>query len=1354
MRESAFRGTWAPNLRPYVTLTPDAYVSIQGQTSIIGCGECLREVNYNRYITQISTEASVDSPPGSATFTLSIPDNDVNDFYAEGQFVIIPMMEVEIYAKGYFTVGGLPQYYKIFWGLVSSVTKSWSNGTTTVQVQCKDILRWWELTNTVINPAFLNSFGSSAGGYQLFQNQYAGLNPYTIIIQLAKEAMGDFSATTGSLNDTFTPETGPEGPVIASYAKDIMAYWQLKFSNIWNSLVLYGSSGQAYTFTGSGGTVSGAAIEAAIAKNEDSQNKSLGEAVGSTSDGAVKVRTETLSAFKTELARAGDVEFFQNETQSKLSVAMTCRDQAGFEFYCDTTGDIIFKPPFYNLNVMPNKPVSWIQDYEIIDDSVTDSEAEVYTHITSSGIAFGGPGAFDPGLSDEITTPRTGAYDFHLLRRYGWRRLDYQCEWATSARQLFFHLIDYLDRVNAKRQNGTVTIPMRPELRMGFPIWFPKYDSFFYIQGISHQYAVGGQATTTLTLIAKRSKFIAPDNIGTIAQVSVEADPTTSETAKTKATDPSKATKPPKPRKVYSITFPGASGDTSGIAQPTQHSRQGKPLILRDPSTGKLLGYPNVVMVYQKPFDGDLLAKVNTELENAAKGATAVKAAATTRGSSATAASPAKKDSKKEAFSYDNVIAGVLRGLEGEQRGLVIKRLRARRYEAGMSNAGAYDYAHDVGAYFQELALVPLGNISWGTGTSDPTIPAGSTVTSADYQKKVQDGLDTKTKDLDGQIKVQQTDVDAKQSILSVAKKAYSDAIAKAFKGATSVPADKEIPPEVADVKSQLDAAQTAYDTSAATLGDLVSQQKFFQSLKAGLKTVGKMNMLVRPVSDEFGFELIGHYRYGRGTFIDRGMMKTPAPDGTSANKINVQFAATGGLLADPTQAGGSGPKMPSFAASFEDMRPDDYLTGASIQGSDPSNVTYTDVNTYNSAVANSQSRTGKVVFADADATRRGVTMAELKPTIQIDGLSGAFEKCGCQLSKPSWLSVLPQSLISQVLKPVSMTEDPSSGGTSVSNAEGFFDTLNKYLIDRFRQSSQKNSSREIDDVGANVGAYNPDNDVEDNNILGDPGDPLFSRAANGDASALEALKQAANFNFGQTSLAAKQASNSVSTAVDAAGTALSSFPGQFGNALTHVVGATTDTPAQQAAASAQADLAQASQQLQQAEQFAQANPNSPVAQQALADARSAYAKAQSANTAAQNPSSNDAAASAARQQAISAYNAQITAYQKQADVLSSQIQAIENRDSLLSLTDPDKAADDAPILASLKRQLAQIQGKIADIQAALQAAQQAPDNVTPTPQFQILPPTQGSVLNLDLKKFTLNYGAARNGFVFNDPPQ
>lgn len=1100
MRQSAFRGSFQPNKRPFISFAPDCYVSFQGETSVIGCGECKRRVNYNAYVTQISTEASVDAPPGSATISLSIPNNDKNDFYSDGQFLIIPMMEVEIFAKGYYLVGGIPQYYRIFWGLVQTITQSWSGGTTSINIACKDILRWWELTNVTSNPAFTEGFGSSAGHYQLFQNQFAGQNPYTTIIQLARDAMGDFLLTTASLNQNVIHEKGSEKGVLGSFAKDIMAYWQLKFSNIQANLVLFGASGQAYSFSSVDGTVSPNQISKQIFAEEV---KRLAQ---NQSTNLLYSNPKEIATAKKEIARAGDVEFFQNTVQSKLTMAIQARDQISYEFYCDTTGDIVFKPPFYNLNVLPNKPVSWIQDFDIIDDQIVDSEVEVVTHATASGNAFGG--VMDWALNDEITTPRTGVYDYHLLRRYGWRRAELTLEWAGNPRKLYYHLLDWMDKQNIKRQTGTITIPMRPELRMGFPVWVPKYDSFFYIHSISHQYSVGGQATTTIQLTAKRSKFIAPRNIGKLEKIEGQFRPVTFElNNKEKITvqDP-----------VYKVSWQDTPGATAGLSNDQEPI--GIPAIIRDPKTGKILGFPNAVMVYRSSFDGTRLAKIiqakGKDGKNLGK----------------------KSNQEGVKFDYDHIVLETLREFQSANKGVMLARIRAHRYEAGMTSTGAYDYAHDVSGSIKELTLVPTNNMNWGPGSQDPNaqltknpdfqdllsnfgISGGQTVTTPEDPKNQQASIKKAVDEIQKQIESQQKDVKAAGVKALNLKKQVELSRKKAGTDTNVEPSDEQ--------KQQLAASELAE-------AELLRQEdilKALRLLKAEINNIGgntksfsSLNVLVRPVSDEFGFEVIGHYRYGRGSFMDRGKVQigvdSESKPNDLANRLSIQFAPTGGLITESITGIGTNLNMRNTAKSLSQMQPDDWRTGATFTqfvSGIAENDKVTSDRTYSQ---NLRDNAGTSVYVEADSVRRAKTLAEMSPTIDIPGFSdGNGNSCACGIGKTSWFSVLPGPMIREILQ--SGFEAGDDGTETESNlSKNFFNRLDQYLKDQFSKAhTYYNSPREEKVSGHSRRIVSSDNGLftgpEQDNVLEDPGSPLFDRAALGDPDALKALQNQANFNFG-----------------------------------------------------------------------------------------------------------------------------------------------------------------------------------------------------------------------------------------------
>ncbi len=1345
-RTSAFRGTWSSTQRPHVVVASDSYVALQGESSLVGCGECRKEVQFNRYITQISTEGSVDSPPGSATVTLSIPDTDINDFYVDGQFIIISMMEIEIFGKGYFSVGGLFPYYKMFWGLVSSVTSSWDNGVRTVQLSCKDMLRWWEVTNVTLNPAFLDSFGGSAGNFQMFGNQFAGQGPYRVIIALARESMGDFSMTTGTLYNT-QPDKGQESQVIGTYAKDVMAYWQLKFGNIWNSLVLYGTSGQSYTINGAGGQVDSTSLNRTVIAAEETRQAQEADATGEGESSEIKVHLTQLAAFKTEIPKAPAIDFFQTESQSKLAIALTARDQAGFEFYCDTTGDIIFKPPFYNLNVIPNKPVSWIQDYEIISDSISDSEAEVYTHITASGNAFSG-GSTDYGLNTDITTPRAGVYDYHLLRRYGWRRLDYQAAWASNPRQLFFHLIDYLDRVNSKRQNGSITIPMRPELRMGFPIWIPSYDSFFYIQGISHNYSVGGQATTTLNLTAKRSKFIAPDNIGKITRVgtapTTASSPSQNANAGTAAApnvvpkpsgSSSKAPKnPPKAQVSYRIDFPDEQGSTSNTS--AQAKQFGSPQQIRDPDTGKLLGFPNAVMVFRKPYNGNLIDAIAAKQN--AKQNQKTKQALQNSGNMAGAPNNQKQ---KVPQNYDNVQGAIMQQIAGQQKQEIIQRLRAHRYEAGMVNFGGYDYAWDTTADFKEIALIPVSSVIWGEGTNDP-----KGATSPQDVQAIQAQLKDKLK---GQLVSAKSDLDTATSD-------YKQASQKAKKAQDAWNAVLKKNPQQngqqlsADLQSQKQPFDDATAAKQAAAINLKAAQDTYSAIAgagAGLASLPSLNMLVRPVSDEFGFEVIGHYRYGRSAFIDRGFIQTVGDTGSNiANKINTSFAATGGLLTDGPKADPNGHTSADFAHSFDSMSPEDYVTGATFDHGTsskdgPQNVQMIGQNTYNQAIKTAEAREGTAVYTDADAIRRGITLDELKPTVET-GISEGVAKCACQLGRTDWLSVLPQDQIRSIINRFNVqaltpaapnstagqditaatNNPPASAVTAKVDYQDFFTILNQFLVEKFETDYQDNQEREAKDIGGADLQFDPSTGAvfnqlgigdasEGNNILGDPQDPLFTAAEMGDPAAFEALSKQANFNFGLTDNAINQFNQVMKQQISLGQNLIKNLPPEFQNSIVGVaqsqLQSTVITQKQQALADAKEAASAAARDLRQ-------DPGSDVA-------IAAYAEAQKAAT-------------LAEQDLLTTQNAQNKKSQAlddlQASVLSLQDHSTQLAQTLVNAKGNPAISSDT--LADLEKQLQDSNNLVQQAQQALLYARSSPrnDGVSALYQIPIARPTQTGVLN------------------------
>jgi hypothetical protein len=894
MARGPFQGTFQPNFRPTVVTAPDAIVYLNGEQDVIGCPSCKRKFDFSKYITQIQVDLSVDSVPGSANVTMSVPRHEIEDFYFDGVPMISPMMEIEIFAKGYYLLEGIPQYYPIFWGIVTEVSDSYSAGEHTVTINCADILKWWEICRMNINPAFTAPAGQS--GRSIFGNVLFGTNPYDTIMTLAQMAFGDVILGTGSLI-TLRKET-EQTKTFTAVLGDVMQYWSSRFSRIRSSLLLYGVNGiavrgdslaQAYDkgkFTQSNPHVASTAVRNANGGSNASQ------LIFDPTDPGV-------TAFKTQFSQAGQVNFWQAEYQTKLEIANTCKEALGFEFFMDVTGDIVFKPPFYNLDIIANKPVSWIQDIDIIDWNFSDSEAEVVTQMTMQG-NFGGN--IDYGLGEE-STPTSSVTDYHLLRKYGWRPHSYNSEWMSDPTMMYYHGMDIMDRLNSRRHQATINIPLRPELRLGFPVYVAPKDQVWYLKGISHNISFGGRATTTLSLTARRQKFIGIKGMATLKTTGDLSD-RAFQVAKAKfdklaASGKAKGS-PPKPPPAKKDNVNPGPPTIKGLAQKAFTLEMGdaatvppinvnpedrkttepyEPLILRHPKNGKIVGHPNVVMVYARPMDQATFDKANDgQKEPGTNKFVKVKEA------------PKVNKTQQE--------AKVKEGLARADEKLVAhqKKHSENRYQYGINSAGVFVYAHDVSGDITQFALIPSANIT-ATGVEKSPIPNG--------------------------------------------------------------------------------------------------------------------NAMVRPVSDARGFEVVGHFRYGRGVALRDGSLVLNEDEPGKANKrlkggegVDLQTALSGNLFAMLNAQSQGLTSITSAYANPADalarMLPEDYQTAAVLTpggtvGDRPAQFSATEEKFIDVVPLGSPGYKGNAASVEASQFSRALTLTEM--SIRSADAPGDPD-CDCQIGR------------------------------------------------------------------------------------------------------------------------------------------------------------------------------------------------------------------------------------------------------------------------------------------------------------------------------------------------------------------
>jgi hypothetical protein len=877
-------------------------VYINGESDVIGCPSCRRKFDFNSYITNVTIDLSVESAPGSASVSMAIPRHSVDDFYFEGNPLISPMMEIEVFAKGFYLVEGVPQYYPVFWGIVTEVGNSYDNGEHTVSIQANDILKWWELCKMSVNPALTAAAGQE--GRNIFGNVFFGMNPFDVIWSCAQQAFGDVVVGSGSLV-SLVKENG-QRQVFTEALGDIMAYWEQRFSRVRSNLLLYGTNGVA---------VRGDTLYESFNKQKKGEfskpfaSTAVRNANGGPNAGQMVFdpTDKSVVAFRTQFSQAGQVNFWSSEFQTKLELANAAKEAIGYEFFMDVTGDIVFKPPFYNLDILSNKPVSWIQDIDVINWDFSESEAEVVTQLTMQG-SFGGN--VDYGFPEDVT-PFTSVTDYHLLRKYGWRTHTFNSEFMGDTQLMFYHGMDILDRINSKRHRATVTIPMRPELRLGFPIYVAPLDQIWYIQGISHNLAFGGRATTTLTLTAKRQKFLAPRGIGRIYMTSYTG-PTAKEAASKKpqpgtknAESNQKAT--PSPSSLLPFKYTSRQLAQSGkftvnvglaaTTPPTIDQLQSfakdnpyAPLILRHPKTGRVVGYPNVNMIYTRPF-----APPKDQL-----GANAGQSAKNVSNYIKKTITPVVAKQAFQQLQADIGKKNVASEVDKARDSLL-----NNRYQYGLNSAGVFIYVHDQSKVFGEVTFIPNKNVT------------------------------------------------------------------------------------------------VQYDGSATT---------------ANLFGSGSTGML-RPVSDERGFEVVGHFRYGRGLALRDGRLVYDPNQKNKAASVDLQVALAGDLFASlSAQSQGITTLTTTYANPIDAitrLQPEDLQTAGTqnepTAGSIQQSFIGAGTNFVDSAPLGSPEQKGMPLSVEAGQLSRALTIAELnivrdpgQQDSQCSCLSGrsdlAFMNVGYQL--------------------------------------------------------------------------------------------------------------------------------------------------------------------------------------------------------------------------------------------------------------------------------------------------------------------------------------------------------------------
>jgi len=442
-------------------------------------------------------------------------------------------------------------YYHVFHGVVTSVDFSWSGGAQTASMSCGSMLHFWSYQNMSANAAVFGTRPSnSKNRVSLLGHNFTGMHPYEIIYNLFHHTTG----AAGSVSFVLDQKTNIDAVAGENSLWSLTTkYWEERFSQRMMNLRLHGANGallnslQAIAlaeldtqtvqdafdsrYPSKGGMASPQRIMKSLQTlgliAKDIPNKAAQKTATNTAQGAeteaqldgmsfgktgsfekgeeVELNLFMMQAYIKDIGQIGQVNLFESSYETKMDIVNKVCEVTGFEFFQDVDGDFIFKPPMYNLDTSSSR-IYRIEDIDIINFSQSHKEPEI-TYMVTKGSQFANLAG--TGVEGEWGVQGT-FIDYPLVAKFGWRSGSFETSYFNDARQCFFAAVNRMAVMNIGINSGSVTIPIRPELRPGYPVYIPSYDCFYYCNALSHQYQAGGSCQTTLQLVGKRSKFFAP----------------------------------------------------------------------------------------------------------------------------------------------------------------------------------------------------------------------------------------------------------------------------------------------------------------------------------------------------------------------------------------------------------------------------------------------------------------------------------------------------------------------------------------------------------------------------------------------------------------------------------------------------------------------------------------------------------------------------------------------------------------------------------------------------------------------------------------------------------------------------
>ena len=512
--------------REIIKTAPDVVVFIDGLPYLINLfindprtGHQTTLVNFNDHVTSFSATYDTDAMVPNCSVQLQVPNYQKGLYQMPGgNNLLQTMAQIQVYAKSYFMAAtGDTVYRRVFKGVTSHIGYNDNGKTLEISIQCHGVMYMLERMQTNVHPS-INTSWHSGVSQTIYQSKYDG-NCFEVLSQVFLDGFQSDMFQTGSLLNAV------QDPFQQAVQRGYMAKWQAILTNMVKDVHIFGP----WT---------------PMAKSQKWGDPAKDTASSSVTKNSTHTESALVAGYQTYYGNIAEYfpftniiafDFKNSVIVNRLDIIREVVAKMNYEAYQDIDGKIIIKPPLYNLDVVNLGPRTQTQTisnssnnsltdpataiYEnnnpfviYLSEMLTEQESEDQSAIRRTRTTVYGNVLRALGNTYEAFYSQVGEYiDITKLAKFGLREEPlYQVPWINEGdkQTLFVHAAAETARANRGYRMYTFSIPMRPELKIGFPVYIPHKDMYAYIKTIALNYSVGGTATMTVTCDSVRRRVL------------------------------------------------------------------------------------------------------------------------------------------------------------------------------------------------------------------------------------------------------------------------------------------------------------------------------------------------------------------------------------------------------------------------------------------------------------------------------------------------------------------------------------------------------------------------------------------------------------------------------------------------------------------------------------------------------------------------------------------------------------------------------------------------------------------------------------------------------------------------------